>query len=96
MDSPKNMSPNNFFPAESFPTEVRGLGCGLCGVLSALSRLIISKLFPLFLGRLGFHGTCWLFSGCAAVVAVYSFLVVPENKGECLTKTEDKLNNTTK
>ena len=67
------------------------MGCGLCGVLSALSRLIISKLFPHFLTSLGFHGTCWLFSCCAAVVAAYSFAVVPENKGECLTKTEDKL-----
>lgn len=77
--------------AESFPTRVRAIGCGLLGVVTALARFGIAKIFPLFLSVLGFEGVFWLFAVILMIIFIYCWIIVPENKGQSLTKTEDKM-----
>ena len=47
-------------------------------------------LFPVMLDHLGFGGSFYFFSVAMVVVAVYGFVVLPENKGQSLVATEDK------
>ena len=49
-----------------------------------------TKLFPEMLSAMRFSGTFWFYSGVLLVVTVFSALVIPENKGESLVRTEDK------
>ena len=47
---------------ESFPTEVRGHGCGLTGIFAALNMFGAIKLYPWFLDILGLNGTFLMFA----------------------------------
>ena len=76
---------------ESFPTPVRYLGCGMCGLVTALGRFSVTKLFPQLLGLFGFARVWYFFSAVLAAILVYCAFLVPENTGQTLVQTEDKL-----
>ena len=39
----------------------------------------------------GFHGTFWLYGLVMVVEVLYGAISLPENKGQSLVKTEDKM-----
>ena len=51
-----------------------------------------TKLYPYFVGSLGFHGTFWLYGAVMFLEVIYGALSIPENKGQSLSKTEEKMN----
>ena len=55
-----------------------------------------TKLYPFFVSSLGFHGTFWMYSGVMLLNMFYGALSIPENKGQSLVKTEDKMNRVEK
>ena len=77
--------------AESFPTEIRAHATGICGALQAVNVFGSSKLFPFFTDSLGNSGTFWLYGAVMMVEVVYGALILPENKGQSLVETEDKM-----
>ena len=52
-----------------------------------------TKLYPWFLQNLSFSGTFWMYAGVMAFQVLYGGLSIPENKGQSLVKTEDKMLN---
>ena len=50
-----------------------------------------TKLYPYFVDIFGFHGTFWLYGLVMVVEVVYGAISLPENKGQSLVKTEDKM-----
>ena len=46
---------------------------------------------PYFVDILGFHGTFWLYGLVMVVEVVYGAISLPENKGQSLVKTEEKM-----
>ena len=50
-----------------------------------------TKLFPWLVDTLGFQGTFWMYGGVMAIEVLYGAVSIPENKGESLVKTEDKM-----
>jgi len=79
--------------AESFPTEIRSYASGICGACTAVNMFGATKLYPWFLHNLSFSGTFWMYAGVMAFQVVYGGLSIPENKGQSLVKTEDKMLN---
>merc|ERR1712080_40125 len=77
--------------AESFPTEIRAYASGICGAFSAVNMFGATKLFPWFVETLGFHGTFWMYGGVMFLEVVYAAISIPENKGQSLVRTEDKM-----
>eukprot|EP00092_Neocalanus_flemingeri_P030885 GFUD01033541.1.p1 GENE.GFUD01033541.1~~GFUD01033541.1.p1 ORF type:complete len:513 (+),score=81.63 GFUD01033541.1:247-1785(+) len=77
--------------AESFPTEIRSYASGICGACTAINMFGATKLYPYFVDGLGFHGTFWMYGGVMLIEVVYGALSIPENKGQSLVKTEDKM-----
>ena len=73
---------------------LRSYASGLFGALTAITIFGVTKLYPYFLDTLGFHGTFWLYGAVMMVDFVYGCYIVPENRGESLVKTEDKLAKT--
>jgi len=77
--------------AESFPTEIRSYASGLCGAASAVHMFGATKLYPQFLSLLGRPATFWLYGAVMVVEIVYAAITIPENRGESLVRTEEKL-----
>jgi len=50
-----------------------------------------TKLFPWFVETLGFYGTFWMYGAIMIVEVIYAAISIPENKGQSLVKTEDKM-----
>ena len=50
-----------------------------------------TKLYPYFLDILGFYGTFWMYGGVMFIEVIYGAFSIPENKGQSLVKTEDKM-----
>ena len=50
-----------------------------------------TKLYPFFVDALGFHGTFWMYGIVMCIEVIYGAISIPENKGESLIKTEDKM-----
>jgi len=82
--------------AESFPTEIRSYASGICGACTAINMFGATKLYPYFVDYLGFHGTFWMYGGVMLIEVLYGALSIPENKGQSLVKTEDKMNKSGK
>ena len=53
-----------------------------------------TKLYPFFLDNLGFHGTFWLYGAVMGLEIIFGFISIPENKGDSLVITEDKMIST--
>ena len=79
--------------AESFPTEIRSYASGICGAFTAINMFGATKLYPWFLGSLGMHGTFWMYGAVMCLEVAYGAWSIPENKGESLVRTEDKMTN---
>merc|ERR1711892_641102 len=77
--------------AESFPTEIRSYASGICGMFTAINMFGATKLYPVFVDNLGFHGAFWLYGGVMVLEVIYGSLSIPENRGQSLVKTEDKM-----
>jgi len=77
--------------AESFPTQIRSYSSGICGSVTAINQFGSTKLYPYFLHSLTFAGTFWLFAGVIFFLIIYGAISIPENKGQSLVKTEDKM-----
>eukprot|EP00092_Neocalanus_flemingeri_P048118 GFUD01054805.1.p1 GENE.GFUD01054805.1~~GFUD01054805.1.p1 ORF type:complete len:117 (+),score=23.50 GFUD01054805.1:3-353(+) len=79
--------------AESFPTEIRAYASGLCGAFTAVNMFGATKLYPYCVDWLGFHGTFWMYGAVMLVEVIYGAISIPENKGQSLVKTEEKMIN---
>ena len=77
--------------AESFPTEIRSYASGICGAFTAINVFGATKLYPWFLETLGMHGTFWMYGAVMVLEVGYGAWSIPENKGESLVTTEDKM-----
>jgi len=85
------MSIIQLLSAESFPTEIRSYASGLCGAFTAVNMFAATKLYPVFLESLGFYGTFWMYGGVMLLEVIYGALSIPENAGQSLVKTEEKM-----
>ena len=59
-------------------------------MITALTRAGVTKLFPQLLAAFTLAGTFYFFAAVLAVTCVYGYMILPENKGQSLVKTEDK------
>ena len=50
-----------------------------------------TKLYPYFVDSLGFYRRFWMYGGVMLLEVIYMALSIPENKGQSLVKTEDKM-----
>ena len=48
-------------------------------------------MYPYFLDEIGFPATFWVYAGVMVVLMIYGTVSIPENKGQSLVKTEDKM-----
>ena len=55
------------------------------------ARIVGIGLSPIIRDGLGFYGIFYFFAGVVAVIGGYALVIMPENKGEALTKTESKM-----
>ena len=55
-----------------------------------------TKLYPYFVDGLGFYGTFWMYGCVMCIELIYAAVSIPENKGQSLVKTEDKMINNSK
>ena len=58
---------------------------------TAINMFGATKMFPFFLDSMGFHGTFWMYGGVLVFEVTYAAFILPENKGQSLVKTEDKM-----
>ena len=49
------------------------------------------KFYPFFLDLMGFYGTFWCYGGVMTLLVIYGAVSLPENKGQSLVRTEDKM-----
>jgi len=74
--------------AEIFPTSVRSMGssCTLC--FAMVGNAINSTFYPVIQKHAGFSGCFWFYSACSLAMAVYAYIVIPDNRGLSLVKIE--------
>lgn len=73
---------------EIFPTRVRSLGSSLTLCLAMCGNAANSTLYPILQRSIGFSGVFWIYSGASLVMALYAYLVIPDNRGLSLVKIE--------
>ena len=69
----------------------RSYASGICGACTAINMFGATKLYRYFIDIFGFHGTFWLYGLVMVVEVLYGAISLPENKGQSLVKTEDKM-----
>ena len=69
----------------------RSYASGICGAFTAVNMFGATKLYPWFVHVLGFHGTFWMYSLVMLLEVVYAAISIPENRGESLVATEEKM-----
>ena len=69
----------------------RSYSSGIVGSIAAVSQFSSTKLYPVFLDKIGFSGTFFVYAGIMLALIIYGAISIPENKGESLAKTEDKM-----
>ena len=50
-----------------------------------------TKLYPFCVVSLGFYGTFWMYGGVMLLEVIYGALSIPENAGQSLVRTEEKM-----
>ena len=75
---------------------LRSYASGICGACTAINMFGATKLYPYFVEGLGFYGTFWMYGCVMCVEVIYAAVSIPENKGQSLVKTEDKMINNSK
>jgi len=74
--------------AEIFPTKVRSMGSSFTLCFAMIGNAVNSTFYPVIQRYAGFSGCFWFYSGCSLVMAVYAYLVIPDNRGLSLVKIE--------
>ena len=69
----------------------RSYASGICGAFTAVNMFGATKLYPWFVHVFGFHGTFWMYSLVMLLEVVYAAISIPENRGESLVATEEKM-----
>ncbi|MEX3955458.1 MFS transporter [Trinickia sp. EG282A] len=75
------------YPAEVFPTEVRGVGTGFAAAVSRIGAGLGTFLLPWSMTHLGTSTWMLAAAGVAALGAALSQWLAPETKGKSLTET---------
>lgn len=77
--------------AEIFPTEIKGLGISLAGMLNGIVSFLVTTLFPIEVRLIGTAGTFFTYMAVmiACLICVTTFY--PETKGKSLKEIEAKL-----
>ncbi|WP_028219423.1 MFS transporter [Paraburkholderia oxyphila] len=75
------------YPAEVFPTEIRGIGTGFAAAVSRVGAGLGTFLLPWSMAHIGASGTMLVAAGIAGLGAVLSQWLAPETKGKSLTET---------
>jgi putative MFS transporter len=75
------------YPAEVFPTEVRGIGTGFAAAVSRIGAGLGTFLLPWSISHIGASGTILVAAGIAGVGAGLSQWLAPETKGKNLSET---------
>lgn len=75
------------YPAEVFPTEIRGIGTGFSAAVSRIGAGFGTFLLPWSMTNLGTSTTMLIAAGVAAVGAGLSQWLAPETKGKSLSET---------
>ncbi|MGW4336381.1 MFS transporter [Rhodococcus koreensis] len=78
---------SSIYPAEVFPTEVRGIGIGFAAAISRVGAALGTFLLPWSMNNLGTAVTMLIAAGIAGVGAAVSQWLAPETKGKSLTET---------
>ena len=69
----------------------RSYASGLCGAFTAVNMFAATKLYPFFVESLGLYGTFWMYGGVMLLEVIYGALSIPENAGQSLVRTEEKM-----
>jgi putative MFS transporter len=77
----------SIYPAEVFPTEIRGVGTGFAAAVSRVGAGLGTFLLPWSMANLGTSVTMLIAAGIALVGAAVSHWLAPETKGKSLTET---------
>jgi putative MFS transporter len=77
----------SIYPAEVFPTEIRGVGTGFAAAVSRVGAGLGTFLLPWSMVNLGTSVTMLIAAGIALVGAAVSQWLAPETKGKSLTET---------
>lgn len=75
------------YPAEVFPTEVRGVGTGFAAAVSRIGAGLGTFLLPWSMIHLGTSASMLAAAGVAGLGAALSQWLAPETKGKSLTET---------
>lgn len=75
------------YPAEVFPTEVRGVGTGFAAAVSRIGAGLGTFLLPWSMSHLGTSTSMLVAAGVAGLGAALSQWLAPETKGKSLTET---------
>ena len=75
------------YPAEVFPTEIRGIGTGFGAAVSRIGAGLGTFLLPWSMTNLGTGVTMLIAAGVALIGAAVSQWLAPETKGKSLTET---------
>jgi MFS transporter, putative metabolite transport protein len=75
------------YPAEVFPTEIRGLGTGFAAAFSRIGAGAGTFLMPWSMANLGAGNTMLVAAGLAVIGAAVSQALAPETRGMSLSET---------
>ncbi len=75
------------FPAEVFPTEVRGTGVGFATAISRVGAAAGTFFLPTAMEKLGIGGTMWIAAGISLFGAIVTVWLAPETAGRLLGDT---------
>lgn len=67
---------------EILPKNVKEFGIVICDTTGFVLVFATTKLLPLLIDKLKFHGCMFSFAGCCLFGALVIFLYVPETKGK--------------
>jgi putative MFS transporter len=76
----------NIYPAEVFPTEIRGIGMGFAVAVSRVGAALGTFLLPWSMANLGTTISMLIAAGIAGTGAALSQWLAPETKGKSLTE----------
>ncbi|MEN0138659.1 MAG: MFS transporter [Rhodococcus sp. (in: high G+C Gram-positive bacteria)] len=76
----------NIYPAEVFPTEIRGIGMGFAVAVSRVGAALGTFLLPWSMANLGTTISMLIAAGIAGTGAALSQWLAPETKGKTLTE----------
>ena len=77
----------SIYPAEVFPTEIRGVGTGFAASMSRVGAGSATFLLPWSVENLGNSVTMLIAAGISLIGAAVSQVLAPETKGRSLTET---------